>query len=854
MILPPVLSVLAGLLAGSFLPYLPCSISLLVFLFGIVLAWQERSGHVSVSKGLVLFGSFVFGIVWWNAAGWWSGHHDLTRWLDRPTVQVRGTVAEEVHRTPDRLAVIVQLSQVREASGWEPASGRLLITWRAPDHRLYPGDTIETSVHMRPPYGTRNPGGFDYAAYLAREGVHAVASLWDAEHLRLREQPPSLRYWVSRTIARWRGAVNEAATNSLNGPALSIFLAVIIGEQGLLSPDERDVFTATGTAHIMAISGTHLGILAGLMFFLVRDGVRRLPSAWLERLALRITPTRLAVLATVPVVVLYALLAGAKIATVRALVMILFAMTAVWLGRERQLLTVLAIAACLLLLYHPSSLYDASFQLSFVSVYAIALMLRWQNWAGTDDGSMNTEAAPRHWQRWGSRFRQIVLVSLVVTTATLPLVAYHFNQLAWIGPFTNVVVVPFVGFLVIPIGLMSAFWVIGSDMDTLPFATILQRLLDAVFHGLRLLSEVIPGTEWHVASPAFLSILVFYVLMVLATRPEGSRWWRVASVGGILILTVWWAWSPKLGWDEDSLRVAFLDIGQGDAAVIELPDGQVVVIDGGPTYTRLDMGRAVIGPYLWDRGIRRIDHIIATHPQWDHMGGLAWVVRHFDVGQFWSNGIERSNPFYLRVKQAVRESGVGETRAWAGQIITRAGPCRLMVLNPPLFPDTRTVLSAISQNGSLLNNHSIVTQLDCGLHSFLFTADAEREALRRLSRMPENHRARVVKVPHHGAKSSLEREWINGLNAEIAVITVGRRNRYGHPDRSVVDAYVQHGIQVYRTDRDGAVWITAKLDDPRYRVQTARDQMVQPVWLGRSIIDIEIKNWSRLWRQWSGEV
>lgn len=852
MILPPVLGVLAGLLAGSFLPYLPCSISFLVFLLGFVLTWQERSGHMSVWTGLVLFASVVFGIVWWNAALWWTRHHDLAQWFDQSAVQVRGTVAEQVNRTPDRLAVIIEMSQVKEASDWEPASGRLLMAWRAPDRRLYPGDTIEAVMRIRPPYGTKNPGGFDYAAYLSRKGVHAVASLWDAEAIRIRERAAT-GYWLPAIIDRWRGAIDDAATRSLNGPALGVFLAVIIGEQGLISPDVHDVFTATGTAHIVAISGTHLGILAGLTFFLVRRGARHLPSRWLEQVTLWITPTRLAVLITVPMVVLYALLAGAKISTLRALVMLLFAMMAVWLGRERQLLSVLTIAACLLLLHHPPSLYEASFQLSFVSVLAIALMLRWQERTSIADESLTNETTAR-WQRWSTRLWQVVLMSGVVTMATLPLVAYHFNQLAWLGPLANVLVVPFVGFLVIPVGLASAFWVICTGAERLPFAAFLQTLLDALFQGMHLLRDLIPGADWHVASPTVVSLVVFYVLAGIALRARSARRWRIVSLGGMLILVVWWAWSPRLGWNEDSLRVTFLDIGQGDAAVIELPDGQVVVIDGGPTYARLDMGKAVIGPYLWDRGIRRIDHIIATHPQWDHIGGLAWLIEHFEVGRLWTNALERPNPFYRRVKQAARQAGLQEEYAWEGRVIAQSGPCRLRVVNPPGSVDPRSALPVASRNGSALNNRSIVTRLECGSHSFLFTADAERDALRRLSRMAEAQTARVVKVPHHGAKSSLEQEWINGLRADTAVITVGRRNRYGHPDPSVIEAYQREGIHIYRTDRDGAVWIAAKLNDPQYAVQTAREQILQPVSLARTMLNIEAANWSRLWRQWTGSL
>lgn len=851
MVLPPVLSVLAGLLVGSFLPYLPCSISLLILIVGLAVTWCERRGSIAARHGLVLVGSFIFGLVWWNGAAWWHGYHDLARWFEQPPVHIRGTIAERVHRTANRLVVVLDVSHVQEDSAWMPASGRLLLTWRASDHVLYPGDVVEFMARLRPPYGTLNPGGFNYAAYLSRKGIHAVASLQNSEAITV-VSPTRISFqgWLWGTVDRWRDTIQEAATHTLKDPALGFFLAIMIGEQGLVAPETRDLFTATGTAHIVAISGMHLGLIAVLTFSLVKAGARRLPPTWLERIALWITPTRLAALTTVPMVALYALLAGGKTATIRALIMIVFAMAAVWMGRDRHLLRVLAIAACLLLLYDPPLLYDVSFQLSFVSVVAIVLWLQWQSQSLSDDELPDPPTRTRG-QIWRVRAMQAAAVSLAATAATLPLVAYHFNQLAWLAPVANVFVVPFVGVVVIPLGLVSALWTICTGAETLPFATPLQASLDVLIDSIALMNRI-PGVDWHVASPALISLAMFYALMTMAVRPRTHRVWRTVCLGGMLVLAVWWAWSPRWAWEAGFLRVAFLDIGQGDAMVIEFPDGQVAVIDGGPRYTRLDMGQAVIGPYLWDRGIRRIDHVIATHPQWDHIGGLAWLIRHFEVGHYWTNGIERPNPFYIRVKQAVQQAGLREEHAWEGREITRAGPCRLTVMNPLVFPE-QTVRNAGLPSGSHLNNQSIVTQLDCGLHSFLFTADAERDVLRRLSHKPESRAARVIKVPHHGAKSSLAPEWINALTAETAIITVGRRNRYGHPASAVIEAYRRKGIRLYRTDRDGAVWITATMEDPQYVLHTARDYLLRPVVLDASILTVEAENWSRLWWKWMGE-
>jgi len=171
-------------------------------------------------------------------------------------------------------------------------------------------------------------------------------------------------------------------------------------------------------------------------------------------------------------------------------------------------------------------------------------------------------------------------------------------------------------------------------------------------------------------------------------------------------------------------------------------------------------------------------------------------------------------------------------------------------LNPPFTDNTLPVIRGSSQGGSDLNNQSIITKLDCGLHSFLFTADAEREALGRLNQLPHHRAVQVVKVPHHGAKSSLNRKWINQLHREAAVISVGRHNRYGHPIPAVLEAYQKKGFPIYRTDQDGAVWITASLISPNLSIQTAQEQLLKPVKIDGFVFETELKNLKRILGNW----
>jgi len=282
--------------------------------------------------------------------------------------------------------------------------------------------------------------------------------------------------------------------------------------------------------------------------------------------------------------------------------------------------------------------------------------------------------------------------------------------------------------------------------------------------------------------------------------------------------------------------------------VLELPHGQTVLIVAGAHYDTLDMGRAVVAPYLWERGITRLDHVIATHPQLDHVGGLPWVIRSFEVGRYWSNGVVREEPFYRRLQDSLRARGLVEERAEEGLAIIDNGPCRLIVLNPtansvgswPKDGAQRT------SSGSLLNNLSIVTRLQCGAQTFLLTADAEAGALARLHRLEPGARATILKVPHHGAASSLYRPWLEQAGARAAVISAGRYNAYGHPAPEVVTAYHESGIYLLRTDHDGAVWITAKLSRPGFRIETAQEAGLTAIPIRDILGPGESKNYARL--------
>ena len=766
-------------------------------------------------------------------------------------VLLEGAIVSPVRQTPDGLVLIIEAARIIKQDEGQEAHGRIRLIWREPDDRsLVYGDQVAFTARLRTPYGTLNPGGFHYGQYLKRQGIHAVASVHGPTAIRVQNiQEPNLRESILSGVDRWRQIIHHSAVSSLTNPALGLFLGMVLGEQSFIEQDIRDAFMVSGTVHILSISGSHLGLLALLIFAVARWSLNLFPASWLEWISRRLTATRFAVLITLPAVSFYTLLAGAEMATVRSWIMIVVCCVGIWLGRERNLVTALAVAALIMVLPHPEAIHDISFQLSYLSVAAIGLMVLTRKETESKLGELD-EGFPPPQPSWFSGIRHKAMlawfITLAVSLTTLPLVAHDFHQIPWLGLVTNMIIVPLVGMFMIPLGLLSGVITLIGGGETLPLASVNQWVFNLLAQVVIGLSHV-PGAAWYVASPSFISMMVFWGMLaglVIKWQQPFIRW-GCATI--LLMILLWWGWSPRTGWEPGTLRVTFLDVGQGDATVLELPDGQTVLIDAGPAFRRLDMGRAVIGPYLWNQGIRRLDHVVATHPQWDHVGGLPWILHAFKVRHYWSNGISRSEKFFHQLQSAVKSAGLQEQTPSAGIEIVSGGSCSLTVLSPSRSQGAGSNLFTNVSSGTDLNNQSLVTRFECGEHSFLLTADAEREALDGLLHTPNSLSARVVKVPHHGARSSLHPEWVSRLQAEAMVVSVGIHNRYGHPAPEVLDAYQRRGFPLYRTDRDGAVWFTAALGSHDMTITTAKQKSLLPVQPGPHMLIEELANWKRIW-------
>ena len=745
-----------------------------------------------------------------------------------------GRVVTPVQQGAGRQTLILEVDE-------GPLSSRLIrLVWREQGSRVHHGDRIQFRGTIHRPRASLNPGGFDYAAYLERQGIELTGTVTGVDAVHVMEDGTQSTYWsLWSRIDHWRARIRNGASHTLNQPALGMFLGMIIGERGYLERDLQEWFFLTGTIHLLSISGSHLGLVAVMTFWVVRRVLLLLPHLPLLALSRIMTSSRVAVLVTWPVVALYALLAGAEVATMRSLVMLTLGLVAFWFGYERHLWPAMATAVLVIVLHDPRAIFDLSFQLSFLSTSVMVYMMLWLTaWEQKEKQPLEVLKNPM------IRYSLHALVmSGAITLGTFPLVAFYFNQFPWLGIMTNIFAVPMTGFVLVPLGLFSAAWTVVAQSDSLILSAFLEQSFTWMAHTLRWCSGM-PGGEWHVAAPSVLTLGLFYLGLFVAIPAFVPRVLRMIGGSLSILLICWWLISPRSIGDGDRWRVTFLDVGQGDSAVLELPDGQTVLIDGGTRYERFDMGRGVVGPFLWNQGIRRLDHVIGTHPQLDHVGGLIWVLRHVPIGHYWGSGIDRPEPFVQELKTVLYDRQLEEGLVVRGKNVLESGPCQLIPIT--VTEDSEAPQLRHIQSGSWLNNHSIVVRLQCGMHSILFTADIETDGLSRLG--PEGREpVTVLKVPHHGAKSSFDINWLRDVHPTYAVVSAGRANSYGHPAESVLQGYQEQHIPLYRTDTDGAVWVTGRLSTSELTIHSMQETMVQPVDLSNCLWRCEQDNWRRVW-------
>lgn len=723
-------------------------------------------------------------------------------------ITIEGWLYSEPERFPTRGRLYLEALRVWQDGAPRPATGKILVTARSLSGPWQYGDVLRLPLHLRQPRNFHTPGSFDYEGYLARQGIYLSAFLWDDKVI---AHTGTRGGRIRRHIEQIRRTIGTFFAAHLDSQTAAVLRALIIGDEGGLGKDQREAFSRAGVAHVLSISGLHIGLVAATAY-----------GAWwwlLGRsryLLLAFTIPKLAALLTIPPVLLYASLAGGSVATWRSVVMVLVYLLAILLDRQEEVYRSLALAALLISLLWPGAVLEISFQLSFLSMLAIFLGMAWFSdwWARLSERRL-LSLRPRRERvlRWGATY---IAVSVCALVGTAPATAAHFNQVAVAGLFANLLVVPLLGSAAVVLGLAAAGFVFlhaGLAALVLSCAGLVTRAGTWLVEGI----SAWPYAALHVVTPTLLELVLLYSLLaclffqVSSFKSQVSSAFKYLTLALLIVLlvdTAVWAWQRYFHRD---LRVTFLDVGQGDAAVVELPGSQVMVIDGGGFASEdFDAGEAILAPFLWSRKIGRVDILVMSHPQLDHYGGLAFLAEHFSPREFWSNGEQAQGGRFSQLSAALGRAGVTSRVLCRETPEMRLSGVQVQILHPPC-----------QRAGFDANNASLVLRLSHGAIDVLFTGDVEAAGEQTLLSANGALASEILKVPHHGSRTSSTAAFVEAVAPQVAVASLGFHNRFHFPAPEVVQRYAEQGGRVLQTDQAGAVTVVS--DGQNYKILPQHD-------------------------------
>nr|WP_027714949.1 DNA internalization-related competence protein ComEC/Rec2 [Desulfuromonas sp. TF] len=686
---------------------------------------------------------------------------------DRP-VAVEGAVLSVGNRPFGRSVIDLETHRVISEGIAAPARGKLRLYIRENNPPAAPGDTIRFLSRLRAPRAFGTPGEFDFSRHLAGQGIFVTAFLPQAKGIvKTGSQRP---HGPASLIAKQRTDVAGIIDRAVDPTLAPLVRALVIGDKGEITPDQRELMGRAGISHLFAISGLHLGLIAAFLYVGGRFFYRRCESLLLFGPPRRYLPPLL-----LPLLWAYLLFTGSGLPTLRAFIMTL-AGALLFLGARRTPpLKLLTATALLILCLEPLALFAPSFQLSFAGVLGLLVLLpRWQP---------GIAALPRPLRKPAS----LAAATLAATITTAPLVLFHFHLLAPAGLIANMAAVPAIGFLAVPLGiggaLLSSFWPGAA-------APLLQGC------GL-LIEKVLTLAEWIVSLPLMegsivyaspLQIAAAFLLAATLLLPGGLRRCRPFRGTLLTFAALFLLWQPA----PTGLTVTALSVGQGDATLLSLEDGRHYLVDGGGLYSEtFDVGERLVAPALGRLGVRSLEAVILTHDDLDHRQGLQHILESFPVKAFWSS--TSPDAIHTSLRSVIERRKIPVVQVPQGWTV---------------LDDTRERSLSIYNPSRLeysLNDNSLVLYARILDEGVLLTGDMEEAGVSGFLAADPPQPVTLLKLPHHGSHKSSPELLLERFEPAVAFVSAGAGNPYHLPHQSVMDDLRQREIPVHRTDRQGSL-------------------------------------------------
>ncbi|MCG2587164.1 DNA internalization-related competence protein ComEC/Rec2 [Rhodohalobacter sulfatireducens] len=627
---------------------------------------------------------------------------------------------------------------------------------------LFVDDEAEMEISIYEFPEQRNPAGFDYGEWLHSQGISAHGELKEVIDLQQGG-------WLS--FGKWRGHILQNIDQLFEPEKASLAKALLLGYKDDLTPKAKKEFARAGLSHIMAVSGLHVGFIVAPLWLAIPFlwGSKR--GKWLGLIVLTLF------------LFLYAGITGFSPSVSRASLMAWLLTYGRLFHKVRNSINLTAVAAVILLLMDPNQLFDAGFQLSFGAVFIILLIMP----------EAQRFIPQKHQFRWTGGLISIILVSFVVQLGLFPILAAYFGEFSIVGPVSNALVIPLLT-IVVPVGL-----VVIVSYSLLPEIFALTAIpLEFVLGWIEGVATITGGNSFSFISVGEVSITVFliwlFAILTISTLRIPKLRWKIAiclllAVNLLLTEQVIKESEPK------KLRITSLDVGQGDAIHIETPNDKHLLVDAGRWSPGGNSGEEVILPYLKEKGIHRLDGVLLSHPHADHIGGMVEIIENVEVDTIYQTSIGYESQLFARYMEKAKQESIPIKNPVAGDIIEIDPSLRIFVIGPTTGSGT-----------SNINNHSLAFKLVYGNTSALFSGDAEKQQETQLASVYGDFlESDLYKVGHHASNTSSTASFMEFVEPEITVASLGFENRFRHPGTETVVRLHKYSNEQNYTSLSGAI-------------------------------------------------
>ncbi|MGI6587404.1 MAG: DNA internalization-related competence protein ComEC/Rec2 [Peptococcia bacterium] len=617
----------------------------------------------------------------------------------------------------------------------------------------FPGDRVKFKGEITLPSEARNPGEFNYREYLAHQEVFLLVNCYQGK-VELEGKGRGIQTWT----AKGRKQIVQHLNKILPQREKGLLLGILFGDTKVMAEEEWEAYKRAGVVHLFAVSGLHVGIILGLAWFLLSF--------------LKPKPFLRLFLGTI-ILLGYGFMVGWSASILRSSLMALLGLLALTVGRKNDFYNSWGSAAWVILILYPGELFQVGFQLSFITTLGIIYLTPWLERKGCG---------------------KLLAVPLAASISSMPILAYHFNQISLIAPLVNIFAVAMTSFAaVLSFGAVILTWFFPF-LGT-PFFLVAGFIM-------YILSELViwcAGLKWagiNIATPspaiviwlylflAVLPVLAYsrYIIRVIPLKTKAT----VASLLVLLLLFTCWP-APR------KMEVVFLDVGQGDSILIRTPRGKTALVDGGGTPgSTFSVGKKVVAPVLYHYGVNKIELMMMSHHHLDHSEGLLEIMPYFQVKVFSQPPREQNNEIEKRIVELCAQKKIPWMELTAGQGIYLEKDVFLEILHPT------------KEDVFTGNNHSLVVKVKYKDYTWLLTGDVEKEAVEELLARGVDLQADILKIPHHGSITSFVPLFYEKVKPKVVIISVGE-NSFNQPHPEVMKYFAKRGVPVYITRDKGAI-------------------------------------------------